>query len=224
MRKTKSVNSITKRESGMPGGGAGRKDVVGRSGVYRVSGPLPAGDAPIVGMASWGQGNRGAAGYEDHGESELVFQRVTPEKCRDIMTKDPVCCLADDTATYAGRLMKRHDVGMLPVVEGRKSKKLIGVVTDRDLVVKLVARELDPVTTPLERLMSKPPISCSPDDGFDRALELMEKHRIRRIPVVDDSGRVVGVISEADVALRVRDRQKTAEVVESVCQPDAARV
>ena len=79
-----------KRESGRPGGGTGRKDKVGPSGVYRMSGPHPPGAAPLVWPGMWGQGKRGAAGYEDHGESELNVRRVTPEKCRGIMTKDPV--------------------------------------------------------------------------------------------------------------------------------------
>jgi len=210
------------RESGMPGGGTGRKDEIGRTGVYRVSGPHPAGDAPVVGMASWGQGARGAAGYEDHGESELFRLSVKPEKCRDVMTKDPVCCLAADTATHAGWLMRHHDIGSLPVVEDQENKKLTGLITDRDLVLNVVAEGLDPSITAVESAMSKPVIACSPDDSYDQALELMEKHRIKRVPVADDTGRVVGVISQSDVALRIRDRQKTAEVVESVCQPDAA--
>lgn len=211
-----------KRESGMPGGGAGRKDEIGKTGVYRLSGPHPAGDAPVVGMASWGQGARGAAGYEDHGESELFLLAVKPEKCRDVMTKDPVCCLATDSAAHAGWLMREHDIGSLPVVENDENKKITGLITDRDLVLNVVAEGLDPSITAVERGMSTPAITCSPDDSYDEALQLMEKHRIKRVPVVDHSGRVVGVISQSDVALRIRDRRKTAEVVESVCQPDAA--
>ena len=222
MSKTRPEEAAEKRESGVPGGGAGRKDEIGRTGVYRLSGPHPAGDAPIVGMASWGQGERGATGYGDHGESELFGQPVTPEKCRDIMTKDPVCCLAGDSAVHAAQLMREHDVGILPIIEDQEKKKLTGVVTDRDLVLKLMADGLDPWTTTVEHAMSKPAVACSPDDGYDKALQLMEQHRIKRLTVVDNSGRVVGVISQFDVALRIRDRQKTAEVLESVCQPDAA--
>ncbi len=70
----KSAKHDRRRESGLPGGGAGRKDEVGRSGVYPMSGPHPAGDAEIRGQASWGQGERGAAGYEDHGSSELTYE------------------------------------------------------------------------------------------------------------------------------------------------------
>ena len=152
----------------------------------------------------------------------MFLQTVTPEKCRDVMTKDPVCCLAGDTAVYAARLMREHDVGILPIVENQENKRLAGVVTDRDLVLKLVADGLDPWTTVVERAISKPAVTCSPDDVYDEALRLMEQHRVKRVPVVDNSGRVVGVISEADVALRVRDRRKTAEVVESISQPDPA--
>ncbi len=207
----------------MPGGGAGRKDEIGKTGVYRVSGPHPAGDAPIVGMASWGQGGRGAAGFADHGESELFFRPVTPEKCRDIMTKNPICCLASDTATHVARMMKRHDIGILPVVENRKEKKALGVVTDRDLALRIVAKGLDPETTAVEVAVSHPAICCSPDDDYGKALDLMEKNRVRRVLIVDNAERVVGVIAESDVALRLRDERKTGEVVSAVAQPDPAR-
>lgn len=203
----------------MPGGGAGRKDAVGKTGVYRVSGPQPPGDAPIVPMASWGQGARGAAGYEDHGESELFYRPVTPEKCRDIMTKDPFCCVPADTAAQAARLMKRHDIGILPVVENRAQKKVLGVVTDRDLALRVVAKGLDPAAIAVKTVMSKPAIRCSPDDEYDKAIELMEKHRVRRILVTDNFERVVGVIAESDVALRLHDLGKTGELVTAVTQP-----
>ena len=173
-------------------------------------------------MASWGQGARGTAGFEDHGESELTLSIVTPEKCRDIMTRDPVCCLAGDTAAHAAQLMKKHDIGMLPGVEDQENKTIAGLVTDRDLTLRVVAEKLDSSVITLNRIMSKPVTACSPDDSYDQALELMEKFRIRRVPVVANSGRVVGVISQSDVALRVRDRQKIAEVAESICQPDPA--
>ncbi len=208
----------------MPGGGAGRKDAIGRTGVYRVSGPQPPGDAPIVAMGSWGQGARGAAGYEDHGESELFYRPVTPEKCRDIMTKDPFCCVPADTAAQAARLMKRHDIGILPVVEDRAKKKILGVVTDRDLALKVVAKGLNPAATAVKAVMSKPAIRCSPDDEYERAIELMEEHRIRRVLVTDNFERVVGVIAESDIALRLHDLGKTGELVTAVTQPDPARV
>jgi CBS domain-containing protein len=210
---------IDKRESGRPGGGAGRKDKVGPSGVYRMSGPRPPGAAPLVWPGSWGQGKRGAAGYEDHGESELHLRRVTPEKCRDIMTKDPVFCQASDTAVIAAKLMQTHNIGALPVVGNLRGRKLVGIVTDRDLATKVVAAARDSSAVTLDRIMSHPVVACSPDDPYEKALDLMERHQVRRIPAVDKLGRVVGMISEADVALRVGDARKTAELVTSLCQP-----
>jgi CBS domain-containing protein len=207
------------RESGRPGGGAGRKDKVGPSGVYPMSGPHPPGDAPLVWPGAWGQGKRGAEGYEDHGESELNIRPVKPEKCRDIMTKDPVFCQASDTVLVAAELMKRHNIGALPVIGNLRGKKLVGIVTDRDLAMKVVAEGHDPHTVTVDKIMSRPVVTCSPDDRCQNALDLMERHQVRRIPAVDSSGRVVGMISEADVALRVGDEKKTAEVVTSVCQP-----
>jgi CBS domain-containing protein len=208
-----------RRESGLPGGGAGRKDEVGGSGVYPWSGPHPPGDAPLVNPGSWGQGARGGAGYEDHGESEIYMIGVRPEKCRDLMTKDPVCCLPGDSAAEAAERMRQYDIGVIPVVQDQASKKLAGIVTDRDLALKVVAEGRDPNSVSVGEVMSRDVVCCSPDDDYERALHLMEQHRIRRIPEVDNSGRVVGIISQSDVALRIRDAAKTAELVESVSQP-----
>jgi CBS domain-containing protein len=209
------------RESGRPGGGAGRKDEVGRSGVYPASGPHPSGDAPIVEQGAWGQGARGIEGYQDHGESELSVPRVTPERARDLMTKNPACCLTSATAAAAAQLMMEHDTGVLPVVDSHRNKKLLGVVTDRDLALQVVAEGRDPLATAVAETMSQPIIVCSPDDPYERALELMEQHRVRRIPVVDDAGSVVGIIAQADIALRAGDKGKTAQVVAQISQPKA---
>ena len=208
----------TKRESGVPGG-AGRKDDVGRSGVYPMSGPHPSGDAPIVTPAAWGHGERGAAGYADHGESEISISNGTPEKCRDIMTKDPICCLASDPVATVAQSMREHNIGALPVVSSREDKKRIGIVTDRDLAIRATALKCDPRQAPVEQVMSRPAVTCSPDDDYQRALELMEQNMVRRIPQVDNSGRLVGIISQADVALRVRDEAKTAKVVTEISRP-----
>jgi len=205
-----------KRESGLPGGGAGRTDEVGNTGVYPMSGPHPAGDAPVIGLGGWGQGRRGPAGYEDHGESEIVIERVNPELCRDIMTKDPVCCLTGDTTQHAAQLMKQYNTGVIPVVASMENKRLAGIITDRDLAVRVVANERDPARTTIESVMSQPPVACSPDDPWHRAVEIMEQRRLRRVPVTDRTGRIVGIVSQADVALRVPDKKQTAEVVEQI--------
>ncbi|MBV8847390.1 MAG: CBS domain-containing protein [Bryobacterales bacterium] len=208
------------RESGLPGGGAGRRDEdVGKSGVYPMSGPHPPGDAPIVTPGSWGQGARGAAGYEDHGESEIYMIGVKPEKCRDLMTKDPLCCLPGDSVQQVAQMMKEFDVGVVPIVEDQREKRLAGVVTDRDLAVKALAGERDPREVTIAEVMSLHVVTCSPDDDCGAALQLMEAHRVRRIPVLDASGRIVGIISQGDVAVRMREAEKTAELVMEVSQP-----
>ncbi len=184
-----------------------------------MSGPHPPGDAPMVWPGSWGQGKRGASGYEDHGESELNIAPVMPEKCRDIMTKDPVFCQASDSASLAAKLMLKHNIGALPVVGSLPENKLVGILTDRDLAMKVVAPGRDPHQTTVYDIMSSPVITCSPDDDYQTALDLMEGHQIKRIPAVDRGGHVVGMISEADVALRIPDEKKIEELVRSVVQP-----
>jgi CBS domain-containing protein len=187
-----------------------------------MSGPHPRGNAPIVTPASWGQGKRGAAGYEDHGDSELNIASVTPEKCRDIMTKDPVCCLGSDTLSAAAQLMRDNDVGVLPLVLSQSTKTLAGIVTDRDLAMRVVAEGRDPRKSTVEQIMSRPIVICSPDDDYERVVHLMERHQLRRIPQVEKNGRVVGIVSQGDVALRVHDDAKTSEVLTEISRPTLA--
>ncbi len=208
-----------RRESGAPGGGAGRKDEVGGSGVYPMSGPHPKGDAPVVPEGAWGQGERGVAGYADSGTSEIYYGGQAPEKCRDVMSKDPACCVPSDTAADAARLMKQMDIGPVPVVTDQQSKKLVGIITDRDLALRVVAEGRDPNRTRLEDIMTQPVAECSPDDDLEQAIQAMEARQVRRLPVTDDSGRIVGIISLADIALRIHESRKTAEVVEEISKP-----
>lgn len=105
--------------------------------------------------------------------------------------------------------MKNNDIGILPVVNNWKEKKLAGIITDRDLVLRVVAEESDPLVTALGRIISKPAVTCSPDDTYDSALSLMKKKKVKRVAVTENSGRIVGVITESDVALRAGDPEKT---------------
>lgn len=137
-------------------------------------------------------------------------------KCLDVLTRDPVCCLPDDTVEQAARLMKKEDVGPIPVIENRQSKKLLGIVTDRDLAVKVVAEGRDNKKTKVEEIMTRNPITCHPNDDLQVALDAMAQHQIRRVPVVDDQGRIIGIIAQADVATRTDDPERTADVVEEI--------
>src|SRR4026209_787698 len=120
--------------------------------------------------------------------------------CSDLMTRNPVWCLASEPARTAAQLMKQEEIGLLPVVDDQLQKKVVGVVTDRDLVLNVVA-EGRPDTTPIGDVMTGNPVTCRVDDALEHALSAMAQHQIRRVPVVNESGAIVGIIAQADVAL-----------------------
>jgi len=144
-------------------------------------------------------------------------------KCRDVMTPDPVACEPTDPVRSVARLMKQHDVGAIPVVDSRAAKGLAGIVTDRDIVVKVVAegRQVDEAT--VSEAMTSNPTACRADDDVDQAVALMAERQVRRMPVVDGSGRLVGIISQADVATRVNRDQRTGELVEAISESGTVR-
>lgn len=100
------------------------------------------------------------------------------------MTRDLTCCLAADTAQTAAQSMKEGDIGAVLVVDSQKTKRLAGIVTDRDLALKVVGGGLDPRQTRVEAVMAREMVMCAPDDDLQRALDAMSKHQLRRIPVV----------------------------------------
>ena len=140
------------------------------------------------------------------------------KKCNEVMTKDPVCCLPDDSAANAAGLMKSENVGSIPVIENEQSQKLVGIVTDRDLALKIVAEALDARSTKVETVMTHKLVTCHADDDLQKALDVMAEHQLRRIPVVDDNNRIVGIIAQADVATRVDKPEKTAELLKEISQ------
>ena len=143
-------------------------------------------------------------------------EKETEMKCSEVMTKDPSCCLPTDTVFEAAQLMKSEDVGPIPIVSDRQTMKLAGIVTDRDLAVKVLAEGLDSKQTKIEEVMTTGVQTCGPDDDVNNALKLMEQHHIRRIPIVDDNDSLVGIIAQADVATRIDVPAKTHEVVEEI--------
>lgn len=143
-------------------------------------------------------------------------------KCQEIMTRDPECCLAGDIVYEIAQRMQTENIGALPVVETHQSKKLIGIITDRDLAVRVVGASRDATNTMARDVMTPNPVVCHPDDDLDAALEVMASQQIRRIPVVDQDGHVVGIIAQADVAIRLENHDKAGQVVEQISQPDPA--
>ena len=138
--------------------------------------------------------------------------------CSDVMTGSPSCCVPSDSVAMAAQIMKREDVGPVPIVSDYAGQKLVGIVTDRDLVVKVMANGLDPHNTRIDEVMSHDPVTCQPDDDTRTALRLMGEHQVRRVPIVDAENRLVGIVAQADLA-REEDEEEVGEMVEEISQP-----
>lgn len=134
-------------------------------------------------------------------------------KVRDVMKKDPVCCIAQNSALDAAWLMKSHNYGCLPVVSGPTTNRLIGIVTDRDLCMAVIPRGLSPSSVTVSAAMTKTPFTCGPDDDVETCAAMMRMHSVRRVPVVDDNGACIGLVSHTDLA-----RRCTAELVKQTEQ------
>ena len=142
--------------------------------------------------------------------------------CADVMTKDPLCCQPGTSAARAAQVMKVLDVGPIPVVQDAETKKLVGFVTDRDLAMKVVAAERHPVLVKIEEVMTRDLVTCTADDDLDKAIQLMAKNQLRRIPVVDEKGAIVGIIAQADIATKATAAERIGKVVEEISRPHVA--
>jgi CBS domain-containing protein len=140
------------------------------------------------------------------------------KKCSDIMTKDLVTCTPENTIVEVARLMKTEDIGPVLIVDNEQNNTLVGIVTDRDIVVKAIADEQDINMTRVGDVMSKKLVTCRADDDVDVAMKAMAQFQLRRIPVVEDNMRLVGIISQADLATRVDEPEKTGEVVKEISE------
>jgi CBS domain-containing protein len=143
------------------------------------------------------------------------------KKCNEVMTKNPVCCLPNDLVAKVAQLMKSENIGSVPVIENEQTQKLVGIVTDRDLVLKIVAKEHDAKSTKVETVMTRQVVTCRAEDDLQQALDAMAEHQLRRIPIVDNNNKIVGIIAQADVATRVNQPEKTATMVKGISQAKA---
>jgi CBS domain-containing protein len=116
--------------------------------------------------------------------------------------------------------MKRENIGSIPVIENDETRKLVGIVTDRDLALKVVGQGSDPKSVQVEEVMTYKLVTCRPGDDIQRALDMMSENQLRRIPIVNDENKILGIISQADVATRVNQPEKTAEVVKDISKTD----
>jgi CBS domain-containing protein len=132
---------------------------------------------------------------------------------RELMTKDPRTVQPDASVVDAARLMRDEDTGIVPITEG--GDRLAGVITDRDIAIGVVADGKDPTSTKVNQIASKNLVTVDPQQDLDEALRLMAEHQVRRLPVVEEDGRLVGILAQADVA-RHSDDARTGEVVEKI--------
>ena len=130
-------------------------------------------------------------------------------KAQDIMTKDPRVVTPETPVQEAARLMQSEDTGVLPVVESAQSRRLVGVVTDRDLALRVVAE--GKTSASVRDAMSS---------GVKTVMDLMAKEQVRRIPIVDEAGTVVGIISQADVVLEANNDKRAEQTIEAISKPN----
>ena len=142
---------------------------------------------------------------------------------RELMTQNPTCCTPQDPVNQAARIMVEEDCGAVPVVESLDTRRLAGIVTDRDIACRVVAADLYPKTTQVRQAMSCDMITVRPDSTVDECVRLMAQEQVRRMPIVDAGGILVGIVAQADLA-RAADahadmEEDLADVVEEVSQP-----
>lgn len=142
------------------------------------------------------------------------------KKCKEVMTKDPIYCLPSNMVSEAAELMRKEHIGSVLVIESEQSKKLVGIVTDRDLALKVVADGLEAKSTKVEVVMTHKVITRHSNNALQKVLDSMAKHQLRRIPIIDKDNKILGIIAQADVATRVDNPKKTATMVKEVSQAD----
>jgi CBS domain-containing protein len=131
---------------------------------------------------------------------------------QELMSTNPVAIDADQSVADAAKMLRDEDVGLAPIIEG---DKLIGTVTDRDIAIRVVAEGKDPASTKVRQIASTDLVTVDLEQDLDEALRLMARHQVRRLPVVDESARLVGVFAQADVA-REASVSQTGELVEEI--------
>ena len=141
-------------------------------------------------------------------------------RVRDIMTPDPAFCTPDSTAKEAAVIMRDHDCGSIPVVADGDKKRLLGTVTDRDLSVRGLATGRGP-DTPVRDLMTSNPVTAGPDDEVEVVREVMVAQLVRRVPVVDEHGGLLGIVAQADIAREegAASDQEVGRIVEAISDP-----
>ena len=132
---------------------------------------------------------------------------------RDVMTPEPAYCSATATLDLVAKMMVQNNCGEIPIVDS--SNRPIGVVTDRDIVCRVVAEGKNPTAYPAETCMTTPVVTVRASASLDELIATMEAHQIRRIPIVDDDGACIGIVAQADIAT-LESPRKTGELVSQI--------
>ncbi len=136
------------------------------------------------------------------------------KQAKEVMTGNPVVCEKSNTVQDAAQAMKSRDCGVIPIAD--ESDRLVGIVTDRDICLRAVAENKDPGSTRLEEVMTREVLTCREDEDLDSILDKMERKKVKRIAVVNDQNRCIGIISEKDIGQSAEKETQVAEFVESV--------
>jgi CBS domain-containing protein len=140
-------------------------------------------------------------------------------KAQDIMTRNPSSVTPDAPVREAAQLMRTEDVGIIPVVESADRSTLLGVITDRDIAIRCVAEGKDGTCSVREVMSSGDLTTCRADDEVDEVMNAMSREKVRRIPIVDERGGLVGIVAQADIVLKARNDSKAERTVEQISEP-----
>ena len=145
------------------------------------------------------------------------------EPITELMTRNPTACTPQTPINEVARMMMEEDCGLIPVVENLQDNRLVGVITDRDIVIRVVARDMDPAGTMVHQAMSEEVATLGQDASIDNAVRLMADQQVRRIPIVTGDGKLVGIIAQADLARASAEdsdlENELADAVEEISQP-----
>jgi CBS domain-containing protein len=174
------------------------------------------------GSSSYVSGQESATARTRSAQSPVPTETILEERTqmtqhrsiRELMTTNPTTVEPSAPVADAARVMKQLDVGPVPVVEN--GDRLAGIVTDRDIVLRVVAAGGDPQSTTVGEIMSRDLATVDPDQPLEEALRLMARHQVRRLPVCEEDGRLVGIVAQADIATELGDDRVTGQVVEEI--------
>lgn len=140
-------------------------------------------------------------------------------KVQDVMTRDPSCVTPGATIREAAQVMQRENIGVVPVVNDKGSNRLVGVITDRDIAIRVVAEGHDGEVRVSEIMSTSDLATCSADDDVSEVMEAMASEQVRRIPITDDRGTLVGIVAQADIVRKTGDSGNAGRTVQQISEP-----